>query len=310
MKNILVVGSINMDMVMNTPYIPKLGETINGLGFMTVCGGKGANQACAIARLGLDVSMIGCVGDDVYASTLKDNLTESGVEISGIHTVEGSSGVAQITVCDGNNFIILEKGANGLLSPEILDKEEEKFRNAYIVILQFEIPEETNIYAAKLAKKHNAKVLLNPAPMQKIPQELLKYVDIFVPNRHEAAELLGYKLECEADYIKAICEIRAMGIGQVVITLGSKGSVFNKGDEIYLQPPVKTNVVDTTAAGDSFIGGFSSKYTEGCELFDCITNATKISTIVIGKKGASTSIPSKEEVEGTQFDIPEMVKLK
>ena len=101
-----------------------------------------------------------------------------------------------------------------------------------------------------------------------------------------------------------------MGIEQVVITLGSKGSVFNCADEIYLQPPVKTNVVDTTAAGDSFIGGFSSKYTEGCSLFECITNATKISTIVIGKKGASTSIPSKEEVESATFDIPSVIKLK
>ena len=310
MKNILVVGSINMDMVMNTPYIPKLGETINGLGFMTVCGGKGANQACAIARLGLDVSMIGCVGNDVYASTLKENLLSSGVEISGVHTVEGSSGVAQITVCNGNNFIILEKGANGLLTPEIIDKEEEKFRNADIVILQFEIPEQTNIYAAKMAKKHNAKVLLNPAPMQKIPEELIRYTDIFVPNRHEAAELLGYELECEADYIKAIEDIKNMGIEQTVITLGSKGSVFNCADEIYLQPPVKTNVVDTTAAGDSFIGGFSSKYTEGCSLFECITNATKIATIVIGKKGASTSMPSKEEVDKATFDIPSVIKLK
>ena len=310
MRNILVVGSINMDMVMNTPYIPKLGETINGLGFMTVCGGKGANQACAIARLGLDISMIGCVGDDVYATTLRENLIASGVEISGVHTVEGSSGVAQITVCDGNNFIILEKGANGLLSPDILNKEEEKFRNADIVILQFEIPEETNIHAAKLAKKHNAKVLLNPAPMQQIPQELLKYVDIFVPNRHEAKELLGYELECEADYIRAIEEIKAMGIEQVLITLGSKGSVFNKGDEIYLQPPVKTRVVDTTAAGDSFIGGFASKYMEGEELFGCVRNATKISTIVIGKKGASTSIPSKEEAESAKFHIPDMLRLK
>lgn len=299
-----------MDMVMNTPYIPKLGETINGLGFMTVCGGKGANQACAISRLGLDVTMIGCVGNDVYADTLKNNLASSGVDTSGVHTVNGSSGVAAITVCDGNNFIILEKGANGLLTPQILDKEEDKFQNADIVILQFEIPEETNIYAAKLAKKHNAKVLLNPAPMQKIPEELLKYVDIFVPNRHEAAELLGYELECRDDYVKAIEDIKEMGISQVIITLGSKGSVFNRNDEIYLQPPIKAEVVDTTAAGDSFIGGFSSEYMAGKDLFDCVVNATKVATIVIGRKGASTSIPSKEEVKAATFEIPAVIKLK
>ncbi len=310
MKNILVVGSINMDMVMNTPYIPKLGETINGLGFATVCGGKGANQACAIAKMGLNVSMIGCVGNDVYADTLKKNLASFGVDISAVHSVEGSSGVAAITVCNGNNFIILEKGANGQFGCDIIDKEEDKFKTADIVILQFEIPDETNLYAAKMAKKHNAKVLLNPAPMQKISQELIKYVDVFVPNRHEAAELLGYELECEADYIKAIEDIKKMGVEQVIITLGSKGSVFNDYDDIYLQPPVKTEVVDTTAAGDSFIGGFSSKYMEGGTLSECVKNATKISTLVIGKKGASTSIPTKEEVDNASFTIPECIKIK
>lgn len=297
MKNILVIGSVNMDMVINTPRLPNLGETIDGEGFDTIQGGKGANQAIAAAKLGGNVKMIACVGTDIYGKTLMSGLENNGVDISGVETIDGSSGIAIITVCEGDNHIILDKGANSKLSSAIIKKHENLIQWADIVLFQLEIPQEAICTGAKLAKKYGAKVLLNPAPMQKINDEIIKYTDIFVPNSHEAELMLGKKIDDDGDDETAVKELLKLGFEQIIITLGSKGCIYNDGNEIKRHGIYKTTAVDTTAAGDSFIGGFVVALSSGKSVPEAIDYASAVSALTVSRHGASISLPDKAETE-------------
>lgn len=297
MKNILVVGSLNIDMVINAPYVPKMGETIHGQGFQVICGGKGANQAVAAARLGCQVKMIGCVGRDAYGTTLIENLQKNGVDAIGVERSEGFSGTAMITVVGGDNFIILDKGANALVTCQVIERHRDAFEWADIVVFQFEIPSRTILYAAKIAHEYGAKVVLNPAPATTIDKELLRYVDIIIPNQREAEALLGYRLVKQEDFEKAVIDVKGMGIPQVIITLGAQGCIYNSAGEIKHQPALPVHVVDTTAAGDSFIGGFCTALCDGKNIDEAVAYATKVASITVGKKGAATSLPTKAMVE-------------
>lgn len=297
MKNILVIGSINMDMVIHAPRLPELGETIIGNGFATIPGGKGANQALAAARLGGNVKIIAAVGRDIYGNALIENLKCNHIDCEGIVVTDGPTGIAAITVCNGDNQIIVDKGANEKLSADIIDENIELVKWADIVVLQMEMPQSTVLHAAKLAKQYGAKVLLNPAPMQDMMPEILDYVDILVPNQHEAQQILGMKVHTYEEQEEAVRQLLNMGINQVVITLGSKGSIYNIGTEIRRQEIFETDVVDTTAAGDSFIGGFCVALCQGNPIDEAITYATAISALTVSKAGASTSLPTKNEVD-------------
>ena len=292
MKNILIIGSINIDLVINTDILPKLGETVHGKDFMTSYGGKGANQAVAVAKIYGEADMIGAVGCDEFGKLLKANLESNNIKTEGVKIAETNSGVAVITVCGGDNHIILDGGANDTVSPAWIDANINLIKNADIVIFQLEIPMETIIYAAKKAKEFGCKVLLNPAPAAKLPEELLLFTDIIIPNEHEAAIITGKTDETEA--LKALWND---GKRTVIITLGEKGSLYNEGTEIKSQKAFPVKAVDSTAAGDSFIGGFCSMIAEGKTMEEAVRFATSVSAITVSRPGAGASIPTREEAE-------------
>jgi len=292
MKNILIIGSINIDLVINTDILPKLGETVHGKNFMTSYGGKGANQAVAVAKLHGSADMIGAVGNDEFGKLLKANLENNAVCTKGVKIADTNSGVAVITVCGGDNHIILDGGANDAVSPAWIDENIDLIKNADIVVFQLEIPMETIIYAAKKAKDYGCKVLLNPAPAAKLPEELLALTDIIIPNEHEAAIITGCSDEEEA--LKALWDD---GKRTVIITLGSKGCMYNEGTMIKTQSSFPVKAVDSTAAGDSFIGGYCSVIAESGSMEEAIRFATAVSAITVSRPGASASIPTRKEAE-------------
>lgn len=292
MANILIIGSINIDLVINTKILPKLGETIHGEKFMTSFGGKGANQATAVAKVNGGAKMIGAVGNDSFGKDLVANLNANGVNTDGVEIADTNSGVAVITVCNGDNHIILDMGANGCVTKEVIDKNIDLVKEADIVIFQLEIPVETIIYAAGKAKEFGAKVLLNPAPAAPIPNELLELTDIIIPNEHEAAAVTG-----EQDLEKALAILSDNGKRTVVITLGGDGCMYMEDGEVKKMPAIETKVVDTTAAGDSFIGGFCAMLSQGKSVTEAVSYGTKVSSITVSRPGAANSIPTKEEIE-------------
>lgn len=297
MQRVLVVGSNNMDLVIHTARLPALGETLTGSDFRTIPGGKGANQALAAARLGAQVKMIGCVGQDLFGKALRDNLAASGVDTAAVGEADGSTGIAVITVCGGDNHILLDRGANARVTPARVESCAPLFRWADLVLLQFEIPMDSVVCAARLAKENDARVLLNPAPMAPFDPELLAYTDIFVPNRSEAAALLGTGIDTPAETAEAVRALCARGVEQAIITLGSDGCAYNRGGTVWQHGIFETTVVDTTAAGDTFVGALATRLEEGGLTDAAITYATAASAITVSRSGASSSIPTREEVE-------------
>jgi len=295
MKNILVIGSINMDLTVHVDKVPHMGETVFGKGFSNQQGGKGVNQAVAIKKLSGNLKMIGAVGDDLYGEQMKENLSGFGVDFEGF-TVEGvSSGIAVITVCNGDNCIILENGANFSLTPELVARKEELFDWADYVVMQLEIPIETVLYCAKTARAHGAAVVLNPAPSKELPKELFPLVDWIIPNEHEANDITGFYPDTPENIVGAVAYFKALGVSNVIITLGENGCVYTDGDNVVQMPAIKTKAVDTTAAGDSFIGAFVTSLADGKTIADSVSYATKVSSITVSRPGASDSIPYADE---------------
>lgn len=296
MKNILVIGSVNMDMVITTERIPCLGETVIGGEFRTLPGGKGGNQALAAAKLGGKVKMMCRVGNDIYGETLIQNLQEYGIETAQDCSVQTNSGIAMITVCGGDNSIILSQGANAEWTTEFIDANLDMIKWADILLLQFEIPMETVLYAAEKAKENDCVVLINPAPMLPVPSELLQYTDIFVPNQYEAGHLLGKTIETLEEGKAAVSELFKSGIGQIIITMGADGALYNVGNEIRHQSIFRVPAVDTTAAGDSFIAGVCVGLCRGYSIDKAVLFATAVSAITVSSMGASSSLPTAVQV--------------
>ncbi len=293
MKNVLVIGSLNADLVIYTNKIPKPGETIKGEKFEINCGGKGANQAIAVSKLGGKVKMLGCVGNDANGEMLINHCRSYGVDISGVKVCECNTGVAVITVSNGDNSIILDGGANSLVTEQLIDQNIELFKWADYCLFQFEIPIRTVMHGARLAKSLGKTVIINPAPMCEFPRELLKYTDIITPNETECMTMLGREV---TDYKQAIKEIVDMGVKTVIITLGSNGCVYNDGDHIKSRDVVKSNVVDTTAAGDTFVAAVINSLAQGKNINEAVDFATYASSITVSRPGASKSIPDYDEV--------------
>lgn len=299
MKKILVIGSLNVDMVVHVDHIPVVGETILAdTNAELVPGGKGANQAFAVGKLGGDVTMFGAVGDDSYAEIEKQSLSSANVDISNLLVKEGiNTGLAWITVnAAGNNSIVVLQGANKALSVQDIEAHEDLIKNTDIVVLQLEIPIDIIIYAAKCAKKHGKMVILDPAPVPKhFPQELFQYIDIIKPNETEFAQILG---EPVTDYVSASNILRQKGVPVVIVTLGPHGLFINSTEtgtvNIDASP---AEVVDTTAAGDTFTAALAVQLSAGKSLLEAVKYANKASSIVVSRKGAQSSIPSAEEVE-------------
>lgn len=284
MKKIIIVGSINTDLVISTPYMPKAGETLTGSGFFTAHGGKGANQAVAAARLGGDVIMCGCVGDDDFGVSAVEALKNDGVDVSHIRKVGGvPTGTAVIIIENGDNRIILDKGANEELTEKDIDDVLSMAGEGDIYLTQLENPIEVIGYGLKKAKEKGLFVALNPAPANKGIIPFIKYCDLITPNETETEILGGEKKLLE-------------NIDTLLITLGSKGFkiVTKDGEKVY--PCIKVKAVDTTAAGDTLCGGLAAMLSKGESIENAAKFGSKAASIACTKKGAQSSIPTVSEV--------------
>ena len=299
-KKIIVVGSCNTDMVIRVDHLPEPGETIIGHDFITNQGGKGANQAVAVKRLGGETAFIARLGNDDFGAKSLRLLTEEGIDTSFVRLTDGvSTGVALIPVDDkGENSIIVSSGANALLSPLDIEEAEPLFEKASILLMQLETPVPTLISAARLAKQFGAKVVLNPAPYPKepLPIELLELVDIITPNETEAAGMSGVKVIDEESALKAICEIQGQGVGNVIITAGASGAYTSIDGQLVRIPSEKVEVVDTTAAGDTFCGALCVALSKGTDMVQAIRFANKAASLSVTRLGAWMSIPYEKEI--------------
>ena len=294
-NRILVVGSLNMDLVVTVETHPKPGDTVLGGDTRTIPGGKGANQAAAAAKAGGSVAMLGLVGSDAYGDALREALREVGVDVERVGTVEGPSGVALITVdADGQNMIVVSPGANGKLTPERF--EEGMLEGVSLVMMQLEIPLPTVQTVAKAAGARSVPVLLNPAPAQPLSDELLQKVKCLVVNEGEAALLSGSEVTAE-NALAAARSLRERGAETVVVTLGARGLVWSGGDGEGTLDAHSVKAIDTTAAGDAFCGAFAVALAEGRELEPALRFANAAGALATTKEGAQPSLPTRGEVE-------------
>lgn len=295
---IVVVGSANADMVIHAPRFPRAGETLIGGGFAVNAGGKGLNQAVAIAKLGGEVTLLGAVGQDANGRFLLDTLAEYGVQFEGLQTADAATGTAVITVVDGDNAIVIDAGANGLMTPAVAEQYAARIADSAMCVMQLEIPLETVSRVCETANNSGTRIVLNPAPYRELPDALLSRIDYLIPNEHEARDMTGVEITDEATAREAVRRLLARGVRQVIITLGDKGCVYNDGGQIAFCPAVPTTAVDTTSAGDSFIGALAVKLTEGCPLSEAVRFATKVAAITVSRAGAAQSIPYCSEMNG------------
>jgi ribokinase len=300
MAKIVVIGSLNMDLVARAPKIPIPGETVLGSTFNTFPGGKGANQAVSAARQGAEVVFVGRVGADAFGRQLVEGLRVEGIDTQSIGITETtSSGVALITVdAAGQNNIVIVPGANHQLTPEDIEQASLAFEQADALLLQLEIPLETVQAAARQAKKQGVKVILNPAPAQALPADLLSLVDVIVLNESESALLSGLPVETLEQAETATCALIKQGLGCVVLTLGANGALLltNAQPAIY-EPGFPVEVVDTTSAGDAFTGAFAVALAAGLPPEKALRRGCAAGSLAVTRPGAQPSIPTAAEVD-------------
>lgn len=300
MSKVIVVGSLNMDLVISASYIPKKGETLMGSGFITSPGGKGANQAVAAARLNGDVYMIGCVGKDIFGNDLIDNLMINKVNIDHVRILDDvsiSTGIAVIILVDGDNRIILDSGANFEITPdqvikaldEIADKDD-------ILLVQLEIPIDCVQAALLKGREKGMKTILNPAPAAKLNDDIYKLVDIIIPNESECELLTGFKPTDQNSIDNAVAFFKGKGIKEVTITLGKDGVVYTKENFVEKMNVPNVKVVDTTAAGDSFVGALALCLSKQMDIDETMEFCNYVGTLTVMKKGAQNSLPYYDEV--------------
>lgn len=297
---LLVFGSINMDLVAQTPRLPAPAETIIGHRFFTAPGGKGANQAVAAARLNIPVKIIGRVGGDGFGAELRQNLEAVGVDTAGIVAdAEVSSGVAIIAVDDSaENSIILVPGANGRVDQSDVDRLAENLPGTQALLLQLEVPLEATISAAKLAREQDVTVILDPAPARDLPPELYRLVNIITPNEVEAAQLVGFAVNNPDDAFKAADILLDRGVQTAVVKMGAQGVAFaDRGGERGFIPAFEIAAVDTVAAGDAFNGGLAAALIEGHALPEALRRGAAVGALSATKPGAQPSMPSRAEFD-------------
>jgi ribokinase len=298
MSKIVVVGSINVDIVNRVKEYPVPGQTINSEGTEFFYGGKGANQAVAAARSGGNVSMVGAVGTDPFGKEVLGALQGQGVDTSNITAKPGATGMAFITVnAAGQNQIILAEGANGSLLPEdaqrlsILD-------TAKIILLQNEIPWKTNLSVLHMAKAKGIQVLFNPAPAIRIPDDVLQLIGTLILNESEAEYITGHPVNGKDDAVCAIRQLLDRGVNEAIITLGAQGSLYmNHRGDCTFTPAVPVKAVDTTSAGDTFIGYYAARICSGKPVEEALQYATAAAAFSVTRNGAQASIPGYEEVD-------------
>ncbi|OLO36774.1 ribokinase [Priestia megaterium] len=289
MAKVTVIGSSSMDLVVTSNIRPGAGETVLGESFKTVPGGKGANQAVAAARLGADVSMIGCVGEDHYGKAILENFKSNGVSVKNVKPVTGlGSGTAHIILAEGDNSIVVVKGANDYITPDYVEKAKEKIKEADIVLIQQEIPEETVEYVAQLCQELKVPLLLNPAPARPLKAEVIEQVSYITPNEHEA-ELLFEGKEKE--------EVLKQYPNKLFITEGKQGVRYFNGEKEVLVPSYQVETIDTTGAGDTFNAALAVALAEGMGFEKGIQFANRAASLSVTKFGAQGGMPTRKEVE-------------
>lgn len=300
-KKILVIGSLNMDFLIETAKIPEPGETVLGRSVSHIPGGKGANQAYAAGRLDGDVAMIGAVGDDAYGKMLTGSLRSAGVDISGIETCSGmSTGQAYISLeASGENCIIVIPGANLLVTPELIERHMDLVDACDYILTQFEIPLDTVRFIQKLARRKNKRLIVDPAPaVPDLEPGFWEGISIIKPNETELALLTGLKMNSREEYIAGARALIEKGVETVVLTLGKTGCIAVSGQEARFFPAHVVKTVDTTAAGDSFTAALAIALSEGNDIKDAVAFAQNVCAVVVTRKGAQSSIPGRNELHG------------
>jgi ribokinase len=298
--HVTVVGSLNMDLVVRAPRIAKSGETIIGGEFCHATGGKGANQAVAAARLGARVSLVGKVGRDAYGEALLQNLADDGIDDAHVlQDPDAATGVALIVVdAAGQNSIVVAPGANMRLWPRDVDAADDAIASADVLLLQLETPMATVIRAAEVAREHGVRVILNGAPARQLPDRLLSLVDVLICNESETALLSDLPVEDRPRAQEAADALLQLSVGTVIVTLGERGALLTKASHAMHVPPFDVTPVDTTAAGDAFVGGFAVALAEGRILSEAVRWGNAAGALATTRMGAQPSLPVREAVEG------------
>jgi ribokinase len=296
---ITVVGSLNIDLVARAPHIPQPGETIIGGELLTMPGGKGANQAVAAGRLGAATAMVGKVGQDAFAGPLLQTLAEANIDHTFVVREPAAATGAALIVVDeaGENSIVVAPGANHRLSPADIDAATAVIAGAKVLLLQLEVPLEVVIRAAQLARANGVTVILNPAPARPLPPELLSVVDILIPNETETEILTGLPVSNPAEVEQAAAKLRQQGVSTIIMTLGSRGALLIEDNQQQLVPPFAITPVDTTAAGDAFVGGLAVALAEGQPLPEAVRWGNATGALAATQLGAQPSLPTRAALQ-------------
>jgi len=297
--NLVVLGSINADHILNLESFPRPGETVTGSQYQVAFGGKGANQAVAAGRSGANIAFIACTGDDDTGERVRKQLASDNIDIAPVSVVASeSTGVALIFVNgEGENVIGIHAGANAALTTERVAEQKERIARADALLMQLESPLESVLAAAKIAHGNQTTVALNPAPARELPDELLSLVDIITPNETEAEKLTGVRVENDEDAAKAAQVLHDKGIDMVIITLGSRGVWASQRGIGQRVPGFKVQAIDTIAAGDTFNGALMTALLEGTELPEALRFAHAAAAIAVTRKGAQPSVPWRKEID-------------
>ncbi len=303
MDSIAVIGSLNIDLVVRAARVPQPGETIAGKSFNMIPGGKGANQAVAASRAGGKVFMFGCVGDDPFGQVMVDALGESGVNTKNIHIIpQESTGTAIIIVEDsGENRIVVNPAANAMVSIELIDRLWESISKSPMILIQHEIPMDTAFHIIRKAYQDGITVILNPAPSYPVPEDCLKLLDVLIVNEIECANLIGLpSIDRESAFVAAEKWHRT-GVKKIIVTLGSDGLVYLDDEKRIYLPAFQVEVVDTTAAGDTFVGAYAASILQQKNAKEALFFSSAAAALAVMKLGAQTSIPYKQEVSEFLF---------
>jgi ribokinase len=311
-KPVLVIGSLNMDLVVRCEHLPERGQTIMGGDFFTALGGKGANQAVAAARLGARVSMAGCLGRNAFGETLIAGLRDAGIRTGDVMRVDSQTGIALITVdASGANTIVVASGANMAVDAAQVDRALANASGPGILLLQHEIPADANAHAIRMARQAGWFVMLNPAPARPIPAELLPLIDLITPNETEAAAIAGRPVASRADALVAARSLLAMGAGAVLVTLGGDGAIFCDASRALHCPALAVQAVDTTAAGDAYVGALAAALAEQRPLEEGLGFAAAAAALSVTRLGAQPSLATRAELAAfiDQHGVPAVQRL-